>query len=228
MTRGIDRINVVVPAHDEAVLLGRCLTHVRAAVDALGPQGPDVRVVVVLDACGDSSAAVAARAGVTVVECAARNVGVARAVGVEAAGAGADPAATWLATTDADSVVPRGWLLDHLAASLAHDVLVGGVRPDPADLPDEVLGAWLAAHTRVGHHVHGANLGVRLSAYRAVGGFRPIPTGEDVALVADLRSLGVAVAGGGHPVVTSGRVQGRAPDGFAGYLRTLVAAREPA
>ena len=43
----------------------------------------------------------------------ARNVGAARAVGM--AGllrrtAATDPAAVWLATTDADTVVPPGWL----------------------------------------------------------------------------------------------------------------------
>lgn len=226
----IEHLAVVVPAHDEAELLGRCLTHVDAAVAALGPRPPEVRVVVVLDACTDGTAAVAARAGagVDVVPCAARNVGVARGLGVDAATGDADPAATWVAVTDADSAVPVGWLRDHLAAAASYDVLVGAVRPDAADVTPRVLDRWLAAHTRVGHHVHGANLGVRLSAYRAVGGFRPLATGEDVALVADLRARGARVTGGGHPVVTSGRRVGRAPSGFAGYLQTLAAAREPA
>lgn len=224
----IERLAVVVPAHDEAERLGRCLNHVDAAVAALGPRAPEVRVVVVLDACTDGTAAVAARAGVDVVRSAARNVGIARGLGVDAVTGDADPTATWVATTDADSAVPAGWLRDHLAAASSYDVLVGAVRPDAAEVTPRVLDRWLAAHTRVGHHVHGANLGVRLSAYRAVGGFRPLVTGEDVALVADLRVLGARVTGGGHPVVTSGRRVGRAPAGFAGYLQTLAAACEPA
>lgn len=228
MTRGISRVAVVVPVHDEAELLGRCLSHLAAAVAALGSRGPEVRLVVVLDACRDASAAVARAAGVEVAECAVRNVGVARALGASLAAGDAEPGSTWLATTDADSAVPPSWLDDHLAAAADHDVLVGAVRPDPADLPPPVLRRWLAAHTRVGHHVHGANLGVRMSAYRAVGGFRPMTTGEDVALVADLRAVGARVTGGGHPVTTSGRTAGRAPAGFAEHLRVLTAACEPA
>ena len=220
---GIDDLLVVVPAHDEEELLRECLASIRRAVGALGPGGPRVHRVAVLDDCSDGSEAEVARHDVEVVSCAVRNVGVARAVGVAVGRRHvADPARAWLATTDADSRVPATWLLDHLAAAAEHDVLVGPVAPDPAGLHPSVLGEWRRRHTRVGHHVHGANLGIRLAAYDAAGGFPPVATGEDVALVDRARRHDARVTGGGAPVVTASRQQGRAPSGFAAYLAALA------
>jgi hypothetical protein len=72
-------------------------------------------------------------------------------------------------------------------------------------------------------HVHGASLGISTTAYRAVGGFAPRPTGEDVTLVAALDRAGHRVVRDrAQPVVTSARSDGRAPDGFAEHLRTLA------
>jgi hypothetical protein len=71
--------------------------------------------------------------------------------------------------------------------------------------------------------VHGANLGLTPDAYRATGGFPPRATGEDVALVAALDRTGLRVLRDrAHPVVTSARTEGRAPDGFAAHLRGLA------
>lgn len=214
---------VVVPAHDEEALLGPCLDHVAAAAAHVGPSVA-VRTVVVLDSCSDRSARVAAARDVEVVHCHERNVGVARALGVEhAARDVADATGTWIASTDADSRVGPTWLAEHLlAADLGHDVLVGRLRPDPTDLVPAVLREWHRRHRGTVGHVHGANLGVRLSAYVGCGGFLPLPTGEDVALVDALRAHGARIASGGTPVVTSGRLHARAPDGFASYLRDLL------
>ncbi|WP_432477758.1 glycosyltransferase [Nocardioides sp. GXQ0305] len=225
----VSRVLVVVPAHDEEAVLGQCLQQVATAAGAVRPAAT-VRTVVVLDHCSDRSASVAARHDVEVVECHARNVGRARALGVAAAARDVlDDAATWVATTDADSRVGPSWLLDHLAAAAAgYDALLGRVHPDPADLLPAVLREWHRRHPRIGHHVHGANLGVRLAAYRAVGGFRALASGEDVALVRALRDAGAPVASGGTPVVSSGRSRARAPDGFAAYLRALAHEVAPA
>ena len=65
------------------------------------------------DACRDLTAQVARRGGASVVAVQARNVGTARAAGVREVlhrTRHLDPADVWLATTDADSVVPAGWL----------------------------------------------------------------------------------------------------------------------
>ena len=132
-----------------------------------------------------------------------------------------------VATTDADSVVPRHWLVGQLRlAARGAGLVVGTVQPQPADLGPEVLEAWRARHsTSDGHaHVHGANLGFTLPAYRAAGGFRPLAVHEDVALVEAMDRVGIErVATGALPVLTSGRHVGRAPDGFAAYLHDLGA-----
>ena len=230
----IRTVRVVVPAHDEEALVGRCLAGLAAAAGRAVEAGIDVRVTVVLDDCHDRTADVVAATEmpvpVDVVETDARSVGAARALGTSAALASADAPldAVWLAHTDADSCVPPGWVVDQVAlADGGADVVIGTVRPDPADLSDGQLRAW--ARTRVpgrpNGHVHGANLGVRASAYLAAGGFTPEPLHEDVLLAERLRSAPgvVVVASDVVDVLTSGRTVGRAPGGYARYLREDLA-----
>ncbi|ERK72928.1 hypothetical protein N136_00718, partial [Leifsonia aquatica ATCC 14665] len=85
--------------------------------------------------------------------------------------------------------------------------------------------AWTRSHppgATLGH-VHGANLGVRASAYAEAGGVLPLVVGEDVDLVARVRASGrPVVESEQHPVLTSARLDGRAPDGYAAHLRALV------
>ena len=72
-------------------------------------------------------------------------------------------------------------------------------------------------------HVHGANLGIRASAYLAAGGFRPLRTAEDHALLAAATEAGCPVVQASDITVqTSGRRQARAPLGFSHLLRTLA------
>jgi glycosyltransferase involved in cell wall biosynthesis len=219
---------VVVPVHDEELLLPECLAAVQiAAADA----GLPVDVVVVLDDCADGSAAVARSTDVRVVEVADGAVGAARAAGVRAGLAlhDDDPAAVWIACTDADTVVPFHWLRAQRAlADGGADVVVGTVRPDPRDLTDRQLAAWRATRVpgRPNGHVHGANLGVRADAYLRSGGFAPLAEHEDVDLVARLRSdpAVVVVASEATDVMTSGRLLGRTPGGYAQYLREALPA----
>jgi glycosyltransferase involved in cell wall biosynthesis len=230
-------VAVVVPARDEEDLLPACLDSVDAAVRRLSEVHPEIRtrVFVVLDACQDGSAqVVAGRPDVSAVVTQAGNVGVARALGVAAAGDWAltagptvGPGALWVANTDGDSVVPRHWLLTQVRmARRGRALVVGSVLPRAGDLTPEELALWLDRHsTEDGHaHIHGANLGFSWTAYESVGGFAPIPTHEDVELVGALRRAGVDwVASGEIPVVTSGRRVARAPGGFADYLEDMGA-----
>ncbi|WP_198413422.1 MULTISPECIES: hypothetical protein [unclassified Cryobacterium] len=72
--------------------------------------------------------------------------------------------------------------------------------------------------------MHGANLGVRADRYLAAGEFPGIDADEDIALVAALRRLRVCeIRTARIPVRTSGRLVGRTPGGFAGYLRAQTA-----
>ncbi|WP_336922706.1 glycosyltransferase [Aquipuribacter sp. SD81] len=228
-------VGVVVPARDEERLLGRCLRALGDAVRLLTVERPDVRarVVVVLDGCLDDSAGVVARAPwpegadrPVVLTTRPRGVGAARAAGaadaLEAARtAGVEDHETWLAGTDADSAVPPQWLLAQVAAAeRGADAWVGTVV-----LPGGGLsGLWGAQQEhREGHaHVHGANLGVRASAYLAAGGYPPLSSGEDVALVDGLAGTGARLVRTARwPVLTSDRLVGRAPDGVAADLREL-------
>ncbi|WP_285113685.1 glycosyltransferase [Leifsonia sp. fls2-241-R2A-40a] len=221
----IRRALVVIPARNEAATLEECLTSVEAACALVGIPAS---IVLVLDACTDASAAIAARHPlVRTVTVGYRNVGRSRAHGVDAALAGVreHPSEVWLAFTDADGTVPRGWLAEHLRAARVADAYLGAVVPVLDDLDADRRGVWEELHppgATLGH-AHGANLGVRVSAYRASGGVPPVTTAEDVRLAARLRESGaVVVSTEREPVITSARLRGRAPHGYAGYLEALA------
>lgn len=227
----IRAVGVVVPAHNEESLLPSCLASLRVAAWAV--RGIPVRLVVVADACQDQTARAGRRGGARVVTTGAGNVGAARAAGMREVlrrAAGLDPADVWLATTDADTVVPWCWLRHQVRqANRGWDAVAGTVRVDdwagyrPAlrSLFRERYGDPAdGAHA----HVHGANLGFRASAYLAAGGFPEVPTAEDHGLVAALTAAGGRVLRTGEAaVITSARREGRAPHGFSGYLRNLDA-----
>ncbi len=211
-------IGVVVPAHQEERLLPACLA---SLAEAARHVREPVRVLVVLDACTDGTAAVAAAAGVASLSVRARCVGVARAAGAAALLA---QGARWLASTDADTVVDPRWLAHQVACGA--EAVCGVVEvEDWSPHPDGVRRAFAAAYVdRDGHrHVHGANLGVSAAAYLAVGGWPPLPTGEDRALVESLLATGVGVRwSGGMRVTTSARRDPRAVGGFGDHLRGLA------
>ncbi|AMM22486.1 hypothetical protein AX769_16040 [Frondihabitans sp. PAMC 28766] len=221
-------VAVVVPARNEERLVRAALDSITRAVSELHHRHPAivVSVTLVADACTDGTAELASAAvGVTVLESEAGAVGSARAQGVRHAldrWGRQDRGSLWLAHTDADSTVPGDWLVEQVAlADRGVDVMIGTVRPTPADLTPEQNAQWLATH-QPGHpngHVHGANLGLRASAYFAAGGFDPIEEHEDNALVARLRrGPWVIAASDACQVLTSGRFVGRTPGGYAGYL----------
>ena len=131
----------------------------------------------------------------------ARNVGLARAAGVRAllrrTSRYLDPADLWLATTDADTLVPAHWLRHQVRhANHGWDAVVGTIRvTDWAGHRQRAQSLfrdrYLARggphpHPHPHPHVHGANLGFRAAAYLAAGGFPEQPTAEDHALVAAL------------------------------------------
>lgn len=218
----IDRVVVVVPARNEERLLARCLSALDRAARRIDVP---VRVQLVLDACTDSSAQVAAAADVlTICE---RNVGAARRRGFEHAGA-ACGARTWFATTDADSEVDDSWLSAQLEyARRGLEVVAGvvAVRQWGAHSARarQIYEREYRGHGPDGHgHVHGAALGFRADAYWGVGGFRALRTGEDVDLAGRLFAAGARIAWAEDVrVTTSARRWGRAPHGFAEHLRGL-------
>lgn len=229
----ITAIGIVIPARNEQAHLGRCLDAIRAAVTHLRNHSAyptiEIRTIVVLDSCTDKTADVASRySEVEAVAADLGTVGAARALGARALlSTPADPPQRlWLANTDADSTVPTQWL-SHMIdeAHRGADLILGTVAPD-ATATRRLRHAWNVRHVAEdGHpHVHGANLGIRSSAYLALGGWGNNASGEDASLVraaaADrtMRTL----RSGAIPVVTSSRLTGRAPHGFAHYLQLLT------
>lgn len=235
-TNTLHTVLIVVPAQNEEQLIGRCLTSINSAIvhatTAWGADGPHVKTVVVADNCTDTTAHIAAQFNVHVLEVKLNNVGSARAAGVEyllGKASHRDPRDMWLANTDADSVVPFNWLTTQLAYANEHtELVIGTVRPDFADLTHEQIFAWQSLHTpgNPNGHVHGANLGVRMDAYQAAGGFLPLQEHEDVSLAHRLDQLNATiVATDLCEVVTSGRAHGRTPGGYAKYLAEDLIAR---
>jgi Glycosyl transferase family 2 len=174
--------------------------------------------------------------GARVIRIGARNVGAARAAGMSELlrlTAACDPSAVWLATTDADTVVPPGWLQRQLRyAGQGWDVVLGTVTvPDWDGYPPHVPAAFDALYgfgDGPHPHVHGANLGIRASAYLAAGGFRSLRTAEDHALLAAATEAGCSVLQASDITVeTSARRHARAPQGFSHVLRTLASLPQP-
>jgi glycosyltransferase involved in cell wall biosynthesis len=231
----IKAVGVVIPAHNEEDLLPACLAAVRHSARTV--TGLPAHIVVAADACTDRTADRAREAGATVVEIGARSVGAAREAGVrevlEVLGLtrSLDPEEVWLATTDADTLVPADWLVRQLGyAAAGWDAVVGtvtvtGWAEHPPEVPPLFYGHYATA--RGTHsHVHGANLGFRAGAYLAAGGFRPSPTAEDHALVNSLTTAGRRVLRTTEvSVVTSARRRARAPHGFSHLLSTLAVAQ---
>jgi glycosyltransferase involved in cell wall biosynthesis len=213
-------LGVVIPAHDEEQHIGACVFSVQEAARSRSLNGEPVVIVVVADACSDDTVRIATAAGATVISIDARNVGIARARGAcHAMCAGA----RWLAFTDADSIVGPEWLAAQLAQG--SDAVCGTIEvTDWGDYSEQIRLQHLETYSDVdGHrHVHGANLGVTSVAYRNVGGFPPISSSEDVALVDALRDHGALIAWSAAPrVVTSARRRYRAPGGFGETLARL-------
>jgi glycosyltransferase involved in cell wall biosynthesis len=226
----IHAVGVIVPAANEQASIGACLdslAEARSHLQRTSRRPIDVRIVVVLDGCVDGTAAHSARPGIELVHCALGRAGAARALGARTLlRSWVAPRRLWLANTDADSIVPPDWLSTQLeCADRGADLVLGTVLPGPG-LSARSEQAWLANHVlRDGHpHVHGANLGIRADTYTALGGWPDRATGEDVALAARAASAGHLriVRTATIPVLTSARMSGRAPDGFARYLRELA------
>ncbi|WP_244539501.1 glycosyltransferase family A protein [Methylobacterium sp. 174MFSha1.1] len=154
-------------------------------------------------------------------------------------------------TTDADSRVPPDWVARNLAAlAQGADAVAGTVALDAAEaarLPDALHargrreGTYEAllvaleslidpvAHDPWPRHAtrSGASLAVRLAAYRAAGGMPALALGEDRAFVAALLQADARVRHApGLVVVTSGRLDGRAPGGCADTMRQRCAVPE--
>lgn len=174
------------------------------------------------------------------------HAGMARRLAMDAAATWMEEAGSdgLILTTDADSRVSPHWIAQNLAAAAAGvDAVAGSIVLDEIEdlaLPDLLhrrgrlealyerqiveLAALLdpLAYNPWPHHAtaSGASLAVTLTAYRLIGGLPILPFGEDRALVAALRAHDARVRFSPDVrVVTSGRLNGRAPGGAADTMR---------
>lgn len=235
---------VVVPARDEQHLVGRTLAGLSRAVHRAHALGVTGRCVVEVAAhrCTDATARVARQAAGGLDACVVEDevsgtVGEVRdrAVRRGLLRLGTADERTWVLSTDADTDVGAGWVVDVLheagrhraaaVAGLAHlDRWHGAAGREPAYRALLDRGHVLRGPVHQHDHVYGANLAVRADAYLAVGGFPHLHPGEDQALVDRLHAAGVRVLRTRSVgVTTSGRLVGRAPGGLAALLSRIDA-----
>ncbi len=228
-------VGVVIPAHNEQRHIARAVRAVRHALHHDAVAAARSWIVVVDDASADTTAWVARRAlreDGEVLRGSFGSAGATRRAGFDRLLSLASPqdgfGDAWLATTDADSRVPRTWLAGHFQWwHDGFDAVAGMVEPEWArDTPpqlqrryEEMMAALGTAHP----HIYGANLGFTADSYIRAGGMPTIPTGEDHEIWAALRATGARlVSTADDPVTTSTRRRGRAPAGFASLLAALV------
>lgn len=149
-----------------------------------------------------------------------------------------------LLSTDADSQPRADWVRAALHGLSVADMVAGrlvrtAAEDDPVQGRVERYLDRLHALRRaidpvpwdspVGSHcAGGANLGFRVAAYTGLGGFRPLPSGEDATLLDDASRAGLRVRREpGMVVETSSRRNGRAQGGLAAALRAVDRAGLP-
>ena len=216
-------IAIVIPAHNEALTISKCLASVQTAIEQL-PSTITATVLVVLDSCSDDTLTLVKHAGVDYLCCDYQCVGQVRDLGIRHA---ITSGATWLACTDADSLVTADWLTQQIAHIKAQPtaMICGVVDVDDwAHLTPQTRKDYIAHYQdKMGHrHIHGANLSFSSVAYLAVGGFAALPCHEDVDLVKKFEKQNFSITWSNHVrVITSSRLQARATEGFAAFLANL-------
>lgn len=212
-------IGIVVPAYNEEHDLPACIDALKQAINFV--VDVEIKLLIVLDNCSDNSLKIVQDAGIDYVECDFKCVGTARDFGIRhLLGQRID----WIACTDADSQVNQDWIWQQLAHQPA-DVICGVVEVED----------WqtLSVHTqmrysqhyqdRMNHrHIHGANLSFSSQAYLNAGGFQKVSCHEDVKLVTRMQDLNLNIVWSNKVrIKTSSRLEARAPEGFASFLKNI-------
>ncbi len=242
-------IVICIPARNEEAMLPQLMQ----AMADLTVDRQLLDVCIYLDDCSDGSAAwlepivptlpyrlTVAQGGTDGVPNAGAARGAAVAMGLSLLG-GEDGL---VFTTDADSRPHSDWIMMGCKALAEADVVAGRIvrtraTGDPQASRIERYYDRLhryrrsldpvAWEARDSHHFSGgANIAMRASAYRMIGGFLPLPSGEDARLLDDASRAGLRVRRDAAMVVeTSSRREGRIAGGLAGLLRALDQGEQP-
>ncbi len=192
-------LSIVIPAYDEARLIGGT---VRALHEAATTAGLSHEIVVVDDASTDATAEIARAAGARVVPVRCRQIAAVRNAGARAA------RGTWLMFVDADTVAPAA-TMGAAARAIAGGAVGGGARDVRFDgrLPRyaRVAVALTLGFFRATGMTFGCFMFATTAAFAAVGGFdETLFAAEEVAFSRAMRRQGRFVLVG-PAVVTSGR-----------------------
>jgi glycosyltransferase involved in cell wall biosynthesis len=224
-------VGIVIPAQNEEDTIEACIESILDSCHCANLE--DYRIVIVADSCTDLTTVRARRAladAGELLECEANSAGTARRLGVEAIlrfFKKRAPSRIWLANTDADTTVPQDWLEAQLALADSGVTGIAGIvrlhENGPAAAHELYRKTYLTAADGTHSHVHGANLSMRADAYLDAGGWSHRPLAEDHCLWQRLRRRGWRLSSPvSSAVVTSARLNGRAPGGFADTLRANI------
>ncbi|NLA34989.1 MAG: glycosyltransferase [Actinobacteria bacterium] len=228
-----------IPACCEEERIVRCLRSVLNSCDAVASEAQAL-VTVAADRCDDRTAELVRGfmrfdPRVDLLEGSWGSAGSARRAALEhglshALAMSRTTEAVWLATTDADTVVPVTWLQQQLQFARNGVEAVAGVVDllADADRSSERAEAFassypvgLDTHT----HVHAANMGIRADSYLRAGGFPELEVGEDRALWDALGATGAnRHAAASLAVFTSARLAGPTHGAFSDALRNRLSA----
>ena len=186
-------VSIVIPAYNEEYSLSACLEAIKQQ-DYCGP----MEIIVVDNASTDMTSDIAKSMNATVFHEYQRGYN-------HAVKRGFDEASNEIiACTDADTIVPKDWI-SRLVASFINDKVVacGGVfrfrDGSPFIRSIGIMGL-------LNYHIAGANMAVRRTAYKQVGGFSTIVNlGADVELGQRLKKIGIVTIDRSIVVATSPR-----------------------
>ncbi len=176
-------LSVIVPAHNEELLLRRGLDGIAVAAGRV-PDG--VEVIVVANRCTDTTADVALSAGALVVEDGSRNMSAVRNAGAAVA------TGDILVTIDADSVMAPAALVEVGRLIGSGEVVGGGTKVVPERRSPGIRATYLLMEaavfvTRLG----GGMFWCRRTDFEAIGGFdESLLVGEDLDFARRLRAHG--------------------------------------
>ena len=182
------KISVVIPTYNEEKYIERCLKSLLNQTLCRD----EFEIVVVDGKSTDKTVELAKNYADMVIQQKSKGVGGARNDGVEIAGA------EIIATTDADTVLPKEWLERICADFDSKDVVAvyGPIRPIGNKFKYKFLiglfnkFAHLSAKLRLFHATLGSNTSFRRSAFMKIEGYSAMPAGDDYEIVWRLKHLG--------------------------------------
>ena len=192
-------ISFIVPAHNEEVWIGRCISAIRSALESIDEP---YEIIVVDDASSDATASIARQQGAQVIRVEHRQIAATRNAGARQAHGDI------LVFVDADTLVNAPALQSALR-SVRAGAVGGGCFPRFEGWLPLWVRLWVPVLERMCRWLHflpsGACLFCTRSAFEMAGGFNEdYYAAEDVAFVATLRRQGRFIIPA-ETVVTSGR-----------------------